>query len=34
MVDKECAGWFQEATDGTLKDYGVDLADKEYPKTE
>ena len=28
------AGWLQEAIDGILKDYGVDLIDKEYPKTE
>ena len=28
------AGWLQEAIDGTPKDYGVNLAEKEYPKTE
>lgn len=32
--NQSIAGWLQEAIDGTLKDYGIDLVDKEYPKTE
>lgn len=32
--NKSVAEWLTDAIDGNLKDYGVDLVDKVYEKTE